>query len=134
MIHYLKRSKRTLLVTVMLLLAVVGAQVVAGASSSAPDHQSYKQQLKSQADDITGAPKSGHSPASLPQTSLANAAAQSVGNGKRATVPAAATVHGATVQPVKASDVLPDTKHTHMSVGGCNLVFGTSADKCFHQR
>jgi hypothetical protein len=90
----------------------------------------YQLQLRSQVDAADGSPKTGRDPISQPQTSLAWAASQPVGNGLRTDSPAAA-VTGAQSHPVNPAGVLPNPKATGKQINGCLIGYPDPGEKCF---
>lgn len=112
----------------LVLVFMLGLLGIKSAVVAAKNSQNYQQLLKSQTDNMYGAPRSGRNPAFQQQTSLASAASQPVGNGRWTQKPASA-IKGTSKQ-VNPKTVLPDTKKTGVLSNGCSVLFGVSADQC----
>jgi hypothetical protein len=114
------------------LLGVVLALPALSLTVMAERHQpltAYQRQLRTQVDTTTGAPQTGRNPAGQPQTSLAWAASQPVGNGLRTDAPAAA-VAGDHQHHVMPAQIIPDPKATGKLSNGCRTGFANPGQTC----
>lgn len=119
------------LVGVVLVSGLVGGGSAEGAREGG--RTPYERQLQTQVQDAGGAPRAGVDPARQKQSSLAAAAAQPVGTGRRAGVPARGVRQG-TIVRLPAEKVLGDPRRTGVISGGCVLGYGTAGAQCLPAR
>ena len=87
----------------------------------------YKEQLRQQADDDTGAPQSGRSPSNQLQTGLSDAASQPNGTGTRTDTPASGLT-GSTDNHHDAP--ANNSQETGINSAGCYIDYGIQGQEC----
>lgn len=127
---YILQMLRSRLVSLLAVLAIIflTQHLVVAARSPGLTKAQYQQALTAQVDTDLGAPRDGRNPATQQQASLSSAASLPNGNGSRNNTPAKAL--SADQHHVNATNVLPNTKKTHVLSSGCMLMPGMPVDKC----
>lgn len=110
--------------------ALIGAGLLGGGADAAKQAgvSAYRMILRSEVDNATGGPRSGHDPAAMPQRSLAAAASAPNGVGTWDVKPARDVKGGSVAH--KPSQVLPHRRAEGVTSGGCLTAYGSPGRQC----
>lgn len=135
-------SKKTILILTPLVvvlvfvasIAMLQVQSTKQTTAKTPSAQEYQQELQSQVDTETGAPRSGRDPAAQGQATLASAANTPSGVGHRTDTPAAnvdtsssASAHG---HHATSADVYGTPGKDGVNSAGCYVDYGIQGQQC----